>query len=85
MIKKRDIDLDHSVHLPVKTEVKFCMNCDDIDDVATSGEADNVDALRERFQNCEKTGNFDGDICSRLFIAKPGGEGSALFDEDEAL
>ena len=71
--------------LPVKTDVKFCMNCDDIENMAAEGDAENVDELRARFQNCERTGNFDGDICSRLFIAKTGEEGSVFFDEDEAL
>jgi hypothetical protein len=62
--------------------VRFCINCDDMDNLATSSEVENLDALRERFRNCDKTGNFNGDICSRLFVAEPGDQPGPIFDDE---
>ncbi|MBL0176793.1 MAG: hypothetical protein IPP94_16285 [Ignavibacteria bacterium] len=45
---------DVEVPLPLGKGVKFCVNCDDIDDMAVDEEAVNKEALRKRFQNCEK-------------------------------
>jgi hypothetical protein len=71
------------VPLPIGKGVKFCVNCDDIDDMALDENAVNKEALRKRFQNCEKVGKFDGDVCSRLFIAEPGEEPGPIFEEDD--
>ncbi len=49
--------------------LEFCTNCDDIEDLAVKGEVKEVGKLYERFHNCENTGKFEGDLCSRLFIA----------------
>jgi len=63
--------------------VIFCMNCDDIEDLSVSPEADDMDAIRDRFRNCKRSGNFDGDICSRLFVAETGDDPGPLYDDDE--
>ena len=63
---------------------RFCLNCNDMDDLATSDEAGDVDALRQRFNNCKESGRFDGDLCARLFVADDGIEDASVFaDEDE--
>ena len=48
--------------------IKFCLNCNEMDDLATDSEAGNADTVKKRFQNCQKTGRFDGDICSRMYV-----------------
>jgi hypothetical protein len=63
-------------------DVKFCLNCNDMDNLATSKDAEDMPKIRQRFRNCEKTGNFDGDICSRFFVAEPGDNPGPLFDDD---
>ncbi len=60
-------------------DVRFCLNCNDMDDLATSEEAEDLDQLHERFDNCRETGNFDGDICARLFVADDGIADAGLF------
>ncbi|MBR9978123.1 MAG: hypothetical protein KFH87_08550 [Bacteroidetes bacterium] len=67
-------------------EVEFCLNCNDMDDLAVRAEAAYLDLLQERFSNCRETGRFDGDFCSRIFVAKDGVENIPfLTDEDELL
>ncbi|MBN1448865.1 MAG: hypothetical protein JXA28_13120 [Bacteroidetes bacterium] len=57
-----------------------------MDDLATSEEAKDLDGLHKRFENCSKTGRFDGDICSRLFVAEDRIDDPDLFaDEDDDL
>jgi hypothetical protein len=65
-----------------QSEIKFCTNCDDMDNLAVSTEADDIEKIKDRFRNCEQVGRFDGDICSRLFVAEPGDEPGPLFDEE---
>jgi hypothetical protein len=62
--------------------VKFCLNCDDMDELATSKEVENLPKIKERFRNCERTGNFNGDVCSRIFVAEAGDNPGPLFDDD---
>jgi hypothetical protein len=54
---------------PIVTEVEYCTNCYGLDDFAVSKEVKEVSKLYERFHNCESTGNFEGDFCSRLYVA----------------
>lgn len=63
-------------------EVRFCLNCNDMDDLALSDEVENLDQLHERFENCSWTGNFDGDICSRIFVAEDRIADADLFTDD---
>ena len=61
-VKKKALDVD----------VDFCTNCDGLDDFAVSPEVKEVGKLYQRFHNCEDTGNFEGDLCSRLYVALDG-------------
>lgn len=66
-------------------DVQFCLNCNDMDDLAVSDEAQDVEQLRRRFNNCKETGKFEGDMCARLYVAEDRIEDPGLFaDEDEA-
>ncbi len=71
--------------LPVKNlddaPVKFCLNCDDMDDLAVSDESRELDRIKDRFRNCNDTGRFQGDVCSRLFVATEQDD-SELFADD---
>lgn len=65
-------------------DIAFCLNCNDMEDLAVREEAAYIELLQERFSICRETGKFDGDFCSRVFIAKDGVENiSFLADEDE--
>ncbi len=61
-------------------DVKFCVNCDDMEDLDVDPEAD-FDMARERFGRCRESGKFDGDICARLFVLED--EGADLFADEE--
>ncbi len=65
-----------------KRDVRFCLNCDDMDDLAISDDAKDIDKARYRFQNCEHLGRFDGDVCSRLFVVEPSEDPGPLFDDE---
>jgi hypothetical protein len=62
--------------------LKFCLNCDDMDDLAVSSEAADLEQLHQRFDNCVNTGRFDGDFCSRLFVAEDAIETTDLFEDE---
>lgn len=62
--------------------MKFCLNCDDMDDLALSDDARNLDDLHRRFENCVQTGRFDGDLCSRIFVAEDGIDSPDIFSDD---
>ena len=65
-------------------DVQFCLNCNDMDDLATSEEVEDLDQLHERFDNCRNTGKFDGDLCARIYVADDRIDDADLFaDEDE--
>jgi hypothetical protein len=49
--------------------LEFCTNCDGLEEFAVEPEVREVGKLYERFHNCESIGKFEGDLCSRLFIA----------------
>mgnify|MGYP000225397472 CR=1 FL=1 len=63
--------------------VRFCLNCNDMDDLATSPEADDLDALHKRFEECMESGRFDGDLCARLFVAEDRIDDADLFADDD--
>ncbi|MDX9757854.1 MAG: hypothetical protein RBU27_01730 [Bacteroidota bacterium] len=66
------------------SDVAFCLNCNDMDDLATSEEARDLEQLRRRFNNCKEQGRFDGDVCARLYVAEDRIDEPSLFaDEDE--
>jgi hypothetical protein len=54
---------------PLTDSLEFCTNCDGLEEFAVGSEVKEVSALYERFHNCETSGKFEGDLCSRLFIA----------------
>ena len=66
-------------------DVAFCLNCDDMDDLATSEEAHNLAQLRQRFHHCKEQGRFDGDLCARLFVAEDRIDDPTLFTDAEAF
>ncbi len=68
--------------LPEKNEVEFCLNCNDMDDLAVDPVSQDIDAAKERFQNCDETGNFQGDVCSRLYVLSASEEPGSLIDEE---
>jgi hypothetical protein len=70
-------------HTRPEHDVEFCLNCDDMDDFALSDESAQLDSLHERFENCVQSGRFDGDMCSRLFVAEDGMNESDVFGDDE--
>jgi hypothetical protein len=61
--------------------VKFCLNCDDMDDLAVSLDETDLDDVKARFRNCNETGRFQGDVCSRMFVATDV-EDTALFENE---
>lgn len=61
-------------------EVKFCLECNDMDDLAVDPQLDEK-AAKERFKNCRDTGKFNGDVCSRLYVINLDNE-NLLGDED---
>ena len=63
---KKDIKRKTTKQRDPEREVRFCLNCNDMDDLATSEEANDLDQLHERFRNCNETGRFDGDIRANL-------------------
>ncbi len=64
--------------------VAFCLNCNDMDDLAVSDEAKDLDQLHRRFDNCREIGKFQGDVCARIYVAEDRIDEPAFFaDEDE--
>ena len=61
--------------------IKFCLNCDDMDELAFDAENGDVEVANKRFQNCKKTGNFNGDICSRMYVATEGNYSDEQFND----
>jgi hypothetical protein len=65
-------------------DIEFCLNCNDMDDLATSDEVEDVEQLRRRFNSCVENGRFEGDFCARLYVAEDRIDDADVFaDEDE--
>ncbi len=62
--------------------MKFCLNCEDMDDLALTEESRLLDELHQRFELCVITGRFDGDLCSRLFVAEDLIDSPEVFADD---
>ena len=74
----------HETNASTDQDVQFCLNCNDMDDLAVSEEVRDVEQLRRRFNNCKETGRFDGDMCARLYVAEDRIDDPGLFaDENE--
>lgn len=63
--------------------IQFCLNCNDMDDLATSEEGKDLEGIRKRFQNCEHTGRFEGDLCSRMFVVHDDIENEYFVEDDD--
>ncbi len=51
-------------------EKQFCTECgDDLNEFYLSERVKQVEAVKANFENCQKTGKFKGEECSKLFIA----------------
>lgn len=75
----------HETNANTDKDVQFCLNCNDMDDLAVSDEAMDVEQLRRRFNNCKETGRFDGDMCARLYVAEDRIEDPGLFADDDQV
>ena len=82
MAKKHNKNMTQQNSSP-ENDVRFCLNCNDMDDLATSEEAKQIDQIHERFDNCRKTGRFDGDLCARLFVAEDDIDSPDIFAEED--
>ncbi len=81
---KKDKKTLHTQTSEADSIVEFCLNCNDMDDLAISEEAAKLNQLQSRFSNCRETGCFQGDLCARLFVAEDRIDNPAFFaDEDE--
>jgi len=65
-----------------KKGIEFCVNCDGLEDLAVTPEAEDLEGIKQRFHNCEHTGKFSGDICSRMFVAEKSDDPGYLFEEE---
>ena len=82
-MKRKKLKIDERGELTSEKEnVEFCLNCNDMDDLAVSPQADDTEAAKLRFRNCDDTGKFQGDVCSRLFVLDETTDPGPLFDED---
>jgi hypothetical protein len=62
-------------------DIKFCTACEEeLEDFSLSSMVNNLDVIQKNHENCKKIGKFNGEMCSRLFIAK---KVSDFFPEEE--
>lgn len=55
----------------LKMDIKFCTECEnDLDEFFLSKKSKDIDAVKANHENCIHTGKFNGDMCSKVFIAK---------------
>lgn len=47
---------------------RFCVECGEELENFSLQQGESNDETRNRFHNCCKTGKFNGDVCSRIFI-----------------
>lgn len=63
-----------------KDKVEFCLNCDDMEELALNPPP--IESVKARFHNCKESGKFQGDVCSRLYVLDPSTDPGPMFDED---
>jgi len=57
---------------PLRQRVIFCMECGEtIENFCVSRNADDLEAVRKTLAQCRSNGRFNGEFCSKLFIAHP--------------
>ncbi|MBA4312124.1 MAG: hypothetical protein C0417_05800 [Chlorobiaceae bacterium] len=50
---------------------RYCTECGEtLDDYCFSKDVNNIEAIKQHHEQCKKTKKFNGDVCSRLFIAE---------------
>ena len=55
----------------VNNDVQFCTKCQvELDNLALEPDNLDLEKVKARFNNCVKTGRFEGDLCARIFIAQ---------------
>jgi len=65
MPKKRD-----SSDMQREPKSLFCTECnEELTDFCFDKKSKNKKAVRKRHQKCVKTGKFDGEFCSKIFIS----------------
>ncbi|MFZ1729922.1 MAG: hypothetical protein WBQ23_00945 [Bacteroidota bacterium] len=83
---KKDKQPLHTQYPVSPGEIDFCLNCNDMDDLAISEEAKDLEQLQSRFSVCKESGKFDGYLCARLFVAEDRIDNPGIFaDEEEVL
>ena len=51
-------------------KVIFCTECGvELQNYCFNGNIDNVESIKKNLAQCQKSGKFKGDFCSKLFIA----------------
>ncbi len=65
----------------IKNNVVFCTECGEALSLVGLEEAD-IQKIKERHENCKRTGKFKGDKCAMLFIVESN-EGLLSTDEDD--
>ncbi|MBI5401866.1 MAG: hypothetical protein HY959_00555 [Ignavibacteriae bacterium] len=65
MPKKRD-----STEMQREPKSLFCTECnEELDDFCFNSMSKNKKAVRKRHKKCVKTGKFNGEFCSKIFIS----------------
>jgi len=65
MPKKRD-----SSDMQQETKSLFCTECnEELDAFCFDNKSKNKKAIRKRHRKCVKTGKFNGEFCSKIFIS----------------
>lgn len=68
----------------IKLDVKFCTECEnDLDNFFLSKKSTDIAAVKANHENCKQIGKFNGEMCSKIFIAKIEEEMKAMEDDDD--
>ncbi|MBI5020265.1 MAG: hypothetical protein HZB59_02420 [Ignavibacteriales bacterium] len=55
-----------------QSPVKYCTECGEVlDNYCFSSDVNNIEEIKQHHEQCKITKKFNGDVCSRLFIAEP--------------
>lgn len=66
-MRKKYIDKSEIIR---NLKVEFCTECDeDLDQFDLNSSTMQREDIKKNFENCQKTGKFKGDMCSKLFIS----------------